>query len=242
MSGRLAGEGKSPPPKGRPAGLLRAVAGTVTGWLVLVLLGVGVLTSFGPQVRADAALSTWFYAGDHRPAALTALLRAVTAPGLTVFRLAVFAPVVGWLARRRAWWALAWVVAAVVLIGPVTSLLKEGFGRLRPAFEDGGAQLTSLSYPSGHSSGIATLVTVALVLAWPRLTGRAGWWALAAGVAVTFVVGVSRLWLGVHYGSDVLGGWALGVAWSLTLALAFGALPGGRAALPPPARVTAGAR
>jgi undecaprenyl-diphosphatase len=41
------------------------------------------------------------------------------------------------------------------------------------------------------------------------------------------------MWLGVHFLSDVVGGWSLGVAWTLALALAFGALPGGRAALPP---------
>ena len=55
------------------------------------------------------------------------------------------------LVRRRAWWTAAWVVTAVVLIGPLTTLLKDFFGRVRPQFAEGGARLTSLSYPSGHS-------------------------------------------------------------------------------------------
>jgi len=46
------------------------------------------------------------------------------------------------------------------------------------------------------------------------------------------LVGLTRMWLGVHFLSDVLGGWAFGAAWTLLVALAFDALPGGRGALP----------
>jgi undecaprenyl-diphosphatase len=135
------------------------------------------------------------------------------------------------------------VVLAVGLVGPLTTLLKDAFGRLRPQFAGGGAQLSSLSFPSGHSSGIATLVTVALVLAWPLLvTPAARRGAVAAGAALVVVVGLSRMWLGVHYLTDVLGGWSLGVAWSLAVALALGGLPGGRAALPGPAARAPGER
>jgi membrane-associated phospholipid phosphatase len=51
-------------------------------------------------------------------------------------------------------------------------------------------------------------------------------------VLAVLLVGLTRMWLGVHYLSDVVGGWALGIAWSLAVALAFQALPGGRGALP----------
>ena len=97
----------------------------------------------------------------------------------------------------------------------------------------GGARLDSLSYPSGHSSGIATLVTVALVLAWPLMAARARHLALAAGVLLVLLVGLTRMWLGVHFLSDVVGGWALGVAWTLLTALLFGAFAEGRASLRP---------
>jgi membrane-associated phospholipid phosphatase len=63
------------------------------------------------------------------------------------------------------------------------------------------------------------------------LTPLARRWALAAGVALVVVVGLTRIWLGVHYLSDVVGGWSLGLAWTLVTALLFGALSGGRAAL-----------
>jgi undecaprenyl-diphosphatase len=206
--------------------------GIAVGVLVLALLAAGVVTGFGPQLRLDDAASRFMYIGDSAPAWLHHLLSVVTAPGLTVVRLVVFLPVVVWLVRRRAWWTAAWVVVAVGGIGPVTSLLKALFDRVRPQFQNGGAGLSSLSFPSGHSSGIATLVTVALVLAWPLLSAVARRRCLVAGVVVGVVVGLSRMWLGLHYLTDVLGGWSLGVAWSLAVALAFGGLPGGRAALP----------
>jgi membrane-associated phospholipid phosphatase len=135
---------------------------------------------------------------------------------------------------RRAWWTAAWVVTAVALVGPLNTLLKEYFGRVRPDFEHGGARLDSLSYPSGHSSGIATLVTVALVLAWPMMAARARHWALAVGVALVVLVGLTRMWLGVHFLSDVVGGWAFGLGWTLLTALLFGAFAEGRASLRPP--------
>jgi membrane-associated phospholipid phosphatase len=220
------------PPSGwTPRG--RALAGTAAAVAVLAVLGAGVVTGFGPQVRVDTAVSRALYAGDARPAWVQVLLQVVTAPGLSVVRIVVLLPVVAWLVHRRAWWTAAWVATAALLIGPLTSLLKAAFDRVRPQFAGGGAQLSSLSFPSGHSSGVATLVTVALVLAWPLLGPRLRRPVLAAGVLLVLVVGLSRMWLGVHYLTDVLGGWSLGVAWTLAVALAFDALPGGRAALAP---------
>ena len=199
---------------------------------VVVVLGLGVAARFGPQLRLDAAVSRALYAGDARSAVVNDLLQVLTAPGLTVFRVVVLLPVVVWLVVRRFWWTAAWVLTAIVLVAPLTTAVKELVGRVRPGFANGGARLESLSFPSGHSSGSATLVTVVLVLVWPLLgrTGRRV--CLALGIALAVLVGLTRMWLGVHFLSDVLGGWALGVAWTLALAVAFGALPGGRAALP----------
>jgi len=215
----------------------RAVPGavaTATACLVLLaLLGAAVRSDFGPLLRLDAAVSEALYVGDDRAAGLNGLLVVLTAPGLSWIRFVVFLPVVVLLLRRRAWWTAAWLVTAVVLIAPLTGLLKDYFGRIRPDFAEGGARYESLSFPSGHSSGIATLVTVGLILAWPLLAAHTRRWALAVGVVLVVLVGLTRMWLGVHYLSDVVGGWALGVAWSLVTALLFGALAGGRAALRP---------
>jgi undecaprenyl-diphosphatase len=210
----------------------RALLAALACGVVLALLGLGVAARFGPQLRLDSRVSDALYAGDSRSAALNDLLQVLTAPGLTVVRVVVLLPVVVWLVLRRSWWTAAWVLTAIVLVAPLTTAIKELVGRVRPDFVKGGARLESLSFPSGHSSGIATLVTVALVLAWPVLGHTGRWVCLALGVALAVLVGLTRMWLGVHFLSDVLGGWALGVAWTLTVALAFGAFPGGRAALP----------
>ncbi len=208
-----------------------AVACTVACLVVLALLGAAVRSDFGPLLRLDATVGEALYAGDDRAGALDWLLRALTAPGLAWVRFLVFLPVLVRLVQQRIWWTAAWVVTAVVLVAPLTSLLKEYFGRIRPPFEDGGARYETLSFPSGHSSGIATLVAVGLVLAWPLLRVSARRWSLVAGVALVLLVGLTRMWLGVHYLSDVVGGWSFGLAWTLGTALLFGALPGGRAAL-----------
>lgn len=217
----------------RPATRTHALA-VVAGCLAVVaLLGAGVLTRFAPQMDLDGAVSEALYAGDDRATVLDGLLETVTAPGSFWFRLVVFVPVVTWLLARRAAATALWVAVAVVGAGPLNSLLKELFGRVRPDFDQGGARLDSLSYPSGHSSGIATLAAVALLLVWPLLHRRARAWALTAGVCLVVVVGLTRMWLGVHFLSDVLGGWALGTGWSLLVATVLGGLPGDRAALPP---------
>jgi membrane-associated phospholipid phosphatase len=210
-----------------------AVVTTVVCLVVLALLGLGVRSDFGPQLRLDADVSEALYAGDDRADGLNGLLEVLTAPGSWWFRALVFLPVLALLLRGRRWWTAAWLTVAVVVVGPLTSLLKDYFGRVRPDFAEGGARYESLSFPSGHASGIATLVTVGLILAWPLLAARARHWALVVGVVLVVVVGLTRMWLGVHYLSDVVGGWALGVGWSLLTALVFGAFAEGRAALRP---------
>jgi membrane-associated phospholipid phosphatase len=210
----------------------RALLAAGAAYAVLAVLALGVATDFGPQLRLDGAVSGALYAGDSRAAALNDLLQVLTAPGLTVFRVVVLLPVLVWLVLRRTWWTAAWILTAIVLVAPLTTALKDLVGRVRPDFVNGGARLESLSFPSGHSSGIATLVTVVLVLVWPLLTRTGRRVCLLLGVALVVLVGLTRLWLGVHFLSDVVGGWAFGIAWTLTVALAFGALPGGRAALP----------
>ena len=85
-----------------------------------------------------------------------------------------------------------------------------------------------LTIPRGMYGLLKGIVTVGLVLFWPLLAppARRVWATL--GVLLVLLVGLTRMWLGVHYLSDVLAGWALGLGWSLLTAVALGVLPAGR--------------
>ena len=69
---------------------------------------------------------------------------------------------------------------------------------------------TDFSYPSGHALISITVVTAAIWLAWPTRWRHE---VLVAGVCFLILVGLSRLYLGVHYPSDVIGGWLIGAEW-----------------------------
>lgn len=121
------------------------------------------------------------------------------------------------LARRRV--ALAVYVVAVVVFGALlNSLVKDLVDRRRPVFADPIAVGGGMSFPSGHAMnsfigfGAAALVVWLLARRWARVA------AVVAAVAVV-AIGATRVTLGVHYLSDVVGGWLLGLAW-----LALGAL------------------
>lgn len=149
----------------------------------------------------------------HTPAR-DAFMTAVTKLGYAwgVVPVAVALPLV-LAARRRPRPAL---YAAVALAG--TSLLNLGakafFGRDRPALWASIAPESTCSFPSGHAMGSMGLVVVLCVLAWPT---RARWAVVGLGAVFVLLVGVSRVYLGVHYPSDILAGWAAALAWTLGL-------------------------
>lgn len=87
---------------------------------------------------------------------------------------------------------------------------KQFFQRDRPTLWESIAPEHTFSFPSGHAMGSATLAMVVVLLCWPT---RWRWLTAILAIAFTLLVGVSRIYLGVHYPSDILGGWAAGIAW-----------------------------
>jgi undecaprenyl-diphosphatase len=118
------------------------------------------------------------------------------------------------LARARAWLDLAFFVTAYLGSQLAVSLLKEWFDRPRPDVGPAVPLPESAAFPSGHAaSGAASLGALA-VLAAERLPNRRARVWLWSGVAATgLAVGLSRIALNVHFVTDVLAGWCLGVAW-----------------------------
>lgn len=117
-------------------------------------------------------------------------------------------------ADRR--WRDAIALAGIVLGGRILiEVLKLAIDRPRPAFGPHPVDVFSLSFPSGHAgNSMITFLAIAMIAAPERIRGRAVFVASAASV----VVGATRPFLGVHWPSDVVGGWALGAGWVVALA------------------------
>lgn len=88
---------------------------------------------------------------------------------------------------------------------------KQAFGRERPALWESIAPEHNFSFPSGHAMGSMTLAMVLVLLCWHT---RLRWPVLAAMLLFVPLVGLSRVYLGVHYPSDILAGWAAAMAWT----------------------------
>jgi undecaprenyl-diphosphatase len=107
--------------------------------------------------------------------------------------------------REATFAGLALVGSALLNLGA-----KQFFRRERPSLWDSIAPEHTFSFPSGHAMGSMTLVVVLILLCWPT---RWRWPALLACGAFALGVGASRIYLGVHYPSDILGGWTAAIAW-----------------------------
>ena len=87
---------------------------------------------------------------------------------------------------------------------------KQLFARARPALWESIAPEATYSFPSGHAMGSMTLAAVLVLLSWHT---RWRWWVAMPMAAFVLLVGLSRVYLGVHYPSDILAGWAAAIAW-----------------------------
>ena len=151
------------------------------------------------------------------PRWLEEMARDVTAlGGVTVLTFTTFAVTGFFLLQRK--WHLGIYVAAAVITGVVaSSLLKAGFDRSRPDLVEHGQVVYTASFPSGHSmlSAVAFLTLGALV-AGAQKDRSLRLYILSLAAILTIAVGTSRVYLGVHWPTDVLGGWAAGTGWALT--------------------------
>jgi len=108
------------------------------------------------------------------------------------------------------------VLAAVLGGVTINSLLKIQFARPRPDLFVPAAKVFTASFPSGHAALSAiTYMTLAALLARMTVSPRLRVYFVAVAITLTFMIGVSRVYLGVHYPTDVLAGWCIGSAWAL---------------------------
>jgi undecaprenyl-diphosphatase len=150
------------------------------------------------------------------PPWLPEMMRDISALGSTFVLGIILLAVTGYLllVRKR---AAAWLMLGAVLSGVVSNnLLKLSFARPRPDLVTPAVRVFTASFPSGHATMSAiTYLTVGALLArtHSELSVRIFFMTLAG--LLTVLVGVSRVYLGVHYPTDVLAGWCIGTAWAM---------------------------
>lgn len=200
------------------ATLAFAVAITLASGAVFVELLDAVVSHDG-ATSPDEEIARWVV--DLRTPWLTAVMRptthladyAVAGTVAAVVAVALFA------ARRRG--AAAAVIVSSLGAMLVTELLKELVGRERPTPDGRLVEAVGHAFPSGHSSQAVACyggLALAVILTTDLQRRRVAAIALAAVVAIA--VGTSRVYLGVHWPSDVLSGWIVGLTWLVLVASA----------------------
>lgn len=142
-------------------------------------------------------------------------MRDVTALGGGAILLLLTTSVVGYLIIQWRYRSATLVTLAVVGGALLSQLLKDAFGRPRPDLVAHGMHVYSTSFPSGHSmSAAATYLTLAALMTRLQPRRRLQIYIMASALLVTGLVGVSRVYLGVHWPTDVLAGWTAGAVWA----------------------------
>lgn len=171
-------------------------------WLAMLLLGGGPL---------DRTVYQALYAGGHP--ALVMIARALTTLGEPTVLIAagLVTAVLLWRAGHR---HLPWVLIAVTMLGRgVSELQKFWVARARPDLDPHLVVVKTSSFPSGHAaSSMIFYLTMALTLTVGTRWHRA---AAVGALLLSFLIGLSRVMLGVHWPSDVIGGWSFGLLWVL---------------------------
>jgi undecaprenyl-diphosphatase len=212
----MAGTGIGDRRRGDRTARLYAV-GLLIAFLALAAL---VVLRWPPLVDRDLATDVAVHAVVLRDQVLLTTAVIVTNAGSPVSVNIITALVAGGLLYRRRMGAAVYLVAARLVELGVETAAKHLISRPRPVLSHPVGHASSFSFPSGHAAGTAVLCASLLVLALPGCRRRAPWTAPAgvalAGVAIA-AVATSRVLLGVHFPSDVLGGALLGIACALLL-------------------------
>ncbi|MEU6534388.1 phosphatase PAP2 family protein [Streptomyces sp. NPDC047000] len=186
---------------------LAGLAALAFGLLLTLVVG-----QWRPLLRLDTSAAHDLHAVAVRHHGWTAALRLLSDRVWDPVTLrAAVAVLTLWLLYRRAWRLAAWAAVTAVAGGLIGLLVKTVTERARPALQDPVAHAPGYSFPSGHAMTATTSFAILmLVLAplLPRAWRIAGW---CVAVLSVLGVGFTRVALGVHWFSDVLGGWLLGL-------------------------------
>jgi undecaprenyl-diphosphatase len=150
------------------------------------------------------------------PAWLRIMFRDITSLGGYAVVMLISLAVMGYLLVDGKHGAALWVLASVGGGAVLSNALKFAIERPRPDLVARLVEVNTTSFPSGHATLAAvTYLTLGALLSRVEARRRAKIYVLTVAVALTFLIGVSRIYLGVHWPTDVLAGWCVGAAWAL---------------------------
>jgi membrane-associated phospholipid phosphatase len=177
-----------------------------------------------PLVRADRGARDGLnvFAESH-PGFVTAM-ELISDLGSAPVWTVVFAGVVGWLFWRRLPRLALFVLITAAGSSLLNSTVKTAVHRVRPVLAHPVAQEHGLSFPSGHAQAAVVGYSLLLIVFVPILHGTWRRGAVVLAAVAALAIGFSRVALGVHYVSDVVGGFVLGAAWVALMASAFNVL------------------
>jgi undecaprenyl-diphosphatase len=190
------------------------VALTVVLPLTLVI-ALAVTIRANPHIAWDGRILEWIE--RQRRAELSSVLSWLTNVGAIYVVAPLAAIVTAVLLRQRRFRAATFVAGALAISVALNASLKIIVHRHPPAMVTAIVHPAHFTFPSGHTMNSATLTATLIVLLWPT---RWRWLSIGGGLAYALFVGLSRMYLGVHYPTDVLGGWLLSLALVSGLALA----------------------
>ena len=231
-------------PRGRISGMLRReflrkeISGRLSrrlGFALTVQLAAGLVLSLGILVlfaqivdevfveeetrRFDEAVLLWIH--GHSPDWFYGPMLFATALGYYW----VVLPLSG--LATYAFYRAGFKVSATLLLTSVagglvlTTVLKSVFQRTRPELFDSGYTASFYSFPSAHATvAVGFYGTLALLVAW-RLKGFWRWTVVSVGIALVLLIGFSRLYLGVHYPTDIIAGYLAAPLWVSTIGICY---------------------
>jgi undecaprenyl-diphosphatase len=200
--------------------LVVGFAGLIASLVVLGVIAEGIRTQ---EVFALDAWATPFLHGIASPG-LDAVMNLLTTMGSSLVLIPIFVVFVTALLLRRRYGAALFLSIASAGALVIDATMKLIFERPRPKL-DYAAVLPDYSFPSGHAmNALVVYVTLALII-WSVFGRRIGMTAMVIAAVLAVGVGVSRIYLGYHYFTDVIGGFLAGIIWLLVVGAAFRARP-----------------